>query len=130
METDPIQLKACRAYAKMMNTLDFSHLEPWLDDNLNYTSQWVFDEMNGKAHYSEYMRNKLETIKTKGERVWAEIGHTHAFSAGYCVILAQGEETNLHATLLITMNESKIQKMAMCCVPSPYDCQRIGERPL
>ncbi len=94
METEPIQLQACRAYAKMMKTLDFSHLEPWLDDNLNYTSQWVFDEMNSKAAYSEYIRTKLETIKTKGDRVLAEIGHTHAFSAGYCIILAQGEETN------------------------------------
>ena len=129
METDPIQLQACRAYAKMMNTLDFSHLEPWLDDNLKYTSQWVFDEMNGKAAYSEYICNKLNMIKEKGDRVWAEIGHTCLFSR-YYVILAQGEESNLHATLLITMNESKIQKMAMCCVPSPYDCERIGERPL
>ena len=130
METESNQLKACRAYARMMNTLDFSHLEPWLEDNLNYTSQWVFQEMNGKAVYKEYILNKLEAIKTNGDRVWAEIGYTNTFSAGYCVILAQGEETNLHATLLITMNGSKIQKMAMCCVPSSYDCQKVEEMPL
>ena len=33
---------ALRAYARMMNTLDPSHLESFLAEDFHYASQWVF----------------------------------------------------------------------------------------
>jgi len=53
----------------MMNTLDFKHLESWLTGDLTYSSQWVFENMHGKAAYSSYIRGKLDTIRKAGVRV-------------------------------------------------------------
>ncbi len=129
-DEDPVKLEACRAYARMMNTLDFSHLEPWLAENMSYGSQWVFEEMHGKQNYADYIQKKLQAIRKDGARVWAEIAYTDAFGAGPCVILAQGNETDLTATLLITLRDGKIESMHMCFVPDPRSCRRTGERPL
>ena len=42
------QAEALRAYAKMMNTLDVSALEPLLADNFTYESQAVFTPLDSK----------------------------------------------------------------------------------
>lgn len=129
-DTDPEKLEACRAYARMMNTLDFSHLETWLAEDICYESQWVFDVMCGKERFSDYIQKKLDAIRREGSRVWAEIAYTDVFGAGPCVILAQGNEDQWIATLLIQMKEEKISKMDMCFIPDPYQCRRTGERPV
>jgi hypothetical protein len=126
---DPEQLAACRAYATMVNRLDYKELEPWLHDDLIYESQWVFEEMRGKKRYARYIRGKLKTIRKMGIKTWAEIALTNAFGTGYCVILGQGSEEGWKATLLVQMLDGKIKRMDMCCVPSPHECRRTGEQP-
>ena len=128
-DCNPAKLEACRAYARMLNTLDASHLEPWLDENVKYESQWVFDEIVGKEKYLKYIRGKLRTIHEKGPPVWAEIAYTNAFGAGPCVIIAQPEKDEWVATLLLEMNGDKISRMDMCFLPSPLECRRTGEAP-
>jgi len=128
-DTDPTKLEACRAYARMMNTLNPAHIESWLAEDVKYNSQWVMAEMVGKHQYMEYITGKIQTIKATGSRVWAEIAYTHAFGSGPCVVLAQETPENLKATLLIDMTGDKICSMCMCCVPSPYECRRTGEQP-
>lgn len=129
-EPDPARLEACRAYARAMNTLDPSHLEPSLSpDDFTYSSQWVLENLRGKAAYLDYLKGKFETIKEANAPVWAEIGYTKAFGAGDCVLIAQKEHTNLVATVLIEMREGQIKKINMCGIPSPYECQRTGEYP-
>jgi len=128
-DKSPAKLEACRAYARMMNHLDFSHLEPWLDEDVKYTSQWVMDDIHGRDDYAKYIQGKLSAIRRSGKRVWAEIGYTEAFGAGPCVVLAQGTATDLAATLLVDLSGDKISSMTMCCVPSPHECRRTGEYP-
>ena len=129
-DMNPVKLEACSAYARMMNTLDFKHLEPWLAEDLTYSSQWVFEDMHGKEAYSLYIQGKLDTIRKAGMRVWAEIAYTDAFGAGPCVVLAQGTEDNLKSTMLITLCGDKISEMSMCAVPSPHECRRTGDLPI
>jgi hypothetical protein len=125
---DP-QLEACRAYARMMNTLDVSHIIPFLSDDVKYTSQWVFSEINGKQEYLNYIEPKLQTIQKSGSLVWAELAYTNVFGAGHCIVMAQGQKEKAIATLLIKMNGDRISEIAMCQIPSPAECQRTGQYP-
>lgn len=126
---NPEQLETCRAYARMMNTLDSSHLEAWLRDDLKYSSQWVFEDMHGKDHYVSYIRGKLNTIRKTGSRVWARIAYTNVFGAGHCVVLAQKSPDNMNATVLIEMKDDKIKAISMCGIPSPAECEITDEIP-
>lgn len=126
---EPTKTEACRAYARMMNNLDYSAFEPWLADDFHYVSQWVFDEITSKVAYGAYIVPKLQTIRRSGSRVWAELASTHAFGTGACVVLAQGERDNLQATLLLTMRGDKVSRADLCGIPAPQDCKRTGEIP-
>ena len=44
-DQDPVKLEACRAYARMVNTFDYSALEPWLADDMEYESQRVISKL-------------------------------------------------------------------------------------
>jgi hypothetical protein len=121
--------EACRAFARMMNNLDYSNFEPWIADDFHYASQWVFDEIDSKAGYEAYIVPKLQTIQRSGSRVFAELAFTHAFGAGPCVVLAQDKRDNLLATLLVTMRGNKVSRADLCCVPAPEECERSGEIP-
>jgi hypothetical protein len=127
--TDETKIEACRAYARMMNNLDYRALEPWLADDFHYESQWVLDEITSKAAYEAYIVPKLETIRRTGSRVWAELAFTDVFGSGPCVVLAQGERNNRQATLLVTMLANRISRMDLCCVPAPQECRLTGEIP-
>lgn len=121
------QLEACRAYARMVNTLDPSHLGPWLADDLVYNSQWVFDEMRGKQTYLHYITSKFQAIRESGSQVRAEIAYTGLLGIGSCVIVGQTE--NQAGVLVLKMEDGKIASMCMCCVPAPEECTPTGEFP-
>lgn len=129
-DADDIALEACRAYARTINTLDVTHLEPWLHKDMVYESQQVFGDIRGRRAYSRYLRGKLLAIRKKGSLIRAEIAHTNACGVGPCVILAQGSEDNWNHTLIIErMQDGKIKEMSMCLVPTPFECRRTGEQP-
>ena len=124
-----IKTEACRAYARMMNNLDYSGFEPWLTEDFHYASQWVCEEITSKAAFAAYIVPKLQTIKNSGNRVWAEIAYAETLGAGPCVVLAQGDPDDLEATLLISMRDEMISRADLCCIPRPEDCGRTGEIP-
>lgn len=128
-DMDNQQLKALRAYAKMMNTLQTEWLGPLLAENLRYNSQWVFEEMRGKQKYLEYMQGKFQTITKSGSRPHAEIGELQEYPFGPCVILAQGDKDNLVATVLVGIEDGLVAKLDMCAVPDPMAAIRTGEYP-
>jgi hypothetical protein len=122
-------LEALKAYAKMMNTLNPDHLEPFLADDLRYNSQGVFAEMRGKEEYLDYMRGKFETIANSSSYPFAEIGELTEYPFGPCVIIAQGDKENLIATVLIGIEDSLVTRIDMCAVPEPQSAVRTGEYP-
>jgi len=120
--------EALRAYAKMMNSLDASDLAPILADDFHYASQWVFDEIESKSAYLEYITPKLEALEKSGVVAWAEMGWLDR-GRRPCVVMAQGEKENLIAVVLVEVGDGKIKRLDLCGTPSPHSARRTGEYP-
>ena len=125
------ELEAIRAYAKMINTLEPSHLASMLPDDFHYASQWVMDEITDKSQYMAYITGKITTLKENGQGVWAEIGRFHSMPWGhdFGVILAQKDKRHLVATVFAGIEKGVLKRFDMCCVPPPEMAERTGEYP-
>jgi hypothetical protein len=124
------KIEALRAYARMMNTLDASHIEPLLDDDFHYASQWVLDEITSKPAYLDYIRGKLKTIAQSASPTYAELAELHpSYGGGPCLVIAQGSKDNLMATVLVAVEDGYIKRLDMCCIPPPSAAARTGEYP-
>jgi hypothetical protein len=60
------EIEALRAYARMINTLDVSHIEPLLDENVRYASQWMVGEIPSKEEFLDCMRSSMLELKRPG----------------------------------------------------------------
>lgn len=123
------QVDALRAYARMMNTLDARHIEPLLAENFHYSSQWVFAEIASKQEYLDYIRPKLEAIAKSGAKVYAEMAVLEGWGGDLCVVMAQGNPSNLVATVLAKVDGGHITRFDMSMVPAPEEATRSGEYP-
>ena len=95
-ETSQITEKeALSIYARMMHTLDSSEFESFLAEDFSYSSQKVLTDMNSKDEFIEYIRPKLEVIKKTKSAVYAELGVCPAYGHTDCLIMAQGDKSNL-----------------------------------
>ena len=113
------QAEALRAYAKMMNTLDVSALEPLLADNFTYESQAVFTPLDSKQSFLDYIRPKLVTIKNAGATVFAEMG----------MVAAYGQRQPCVGLVLARIAGGKLSRLDLCIVPQPQSAERSGEYP-
>ena len=122
---------ALRAYAKMMNKLDASHLEPFLADDFVYVSQAVFESITSKADFLAYIHPKLETIRQANALVYAEMGRIDAYGEiQTCVVTAQYDRSNLVAVVLASVDEDHLTKLCICTVaPPPEQAERSGDYP-
>ena len=118
-----------RAYARMMNTLDVSHIEPLLDEEFRYSSQWMIGEIPSKQEFLDYIKPVLESIRQSGSRTCAEIAYTNAWGHDECVVIAEGEKENLGATVFAHVKDGKIRRIDMCGDPPPSATMRSGEYP-
>ena len=57
------EVDALRAYARMMNTLDPTHLEALLAEDFVYESQVVLQPLKSKKKFLDYIYPKLKTIR-------------------------------------------------------------------
>jgi hypothetical protein len=123
--------KALEAYARMLNTLDPSHLEPWLVDGFHCSSQNVFSELESKAACMSYITGKLETLKSGGPPVFAEMGLVRAFGAVRpCVVVAQGSPDDLVGLVLGELDGDLLKRLDLCTVaPPPGAALRSGHYP-
>lgn len=121
---------ALRAYAKMMNTLDPQCLEPLLADDFIYESQHVFQPLESKQAFLDYIRPKLDTIRRAKATVYAELGTVWAYGTTRpCVILAQSDRENLVGLVLATVKGASLKRIDLCVAPLPQAAQRSGEYP-
>lgn len=123
---------ALRAYARMMNTLDADCLAPLLDDEFVYESQRVFQALESKQAFLDYIRSKLETIQRAKANVFAEMGTVVAYRGKEqpCVIVAQHDKANLVGIVLAEVDGNKLKRLDLCIVPPPQEAERSGEYPL
>ena len=123
------KVEALRAYARMMNRLDVGCIEPYLADDFCFASQMVLEELESKTEFLDYIRAKLETIRTSAFPVWAELGELLTYPGGPCVIVAQGSKDDLQATVLAEVEGTRIKRLDVCIIPSPWSAKRTGEYP-
>jgi hypothetical protein len=121
------QLEGCRAYARAMNNLDASLLEPWLSDDFVSYSQLTWDDGFNRQTYLKYIKEKLDNFKAMSYFLEAEIAYHHF--AGACVILTQHTIDVRVTTVDIKTKGGKISSTCMCVVPAPQECYRTGEIP-
>lgn len=60
-------------YAEAWNNLDAEILSPYLTDDFEYGSMYVFASINGKEDFLKYLRGKYATIKRTGSKVIAKV---------------------------------------------------------
>ena len=123
------EIDALRAYARMLNTLDISHIEPLLNDNFRYSSQWMIGEITSKQEFIDYIKPMLDSVKQSGSQVYAEIAVVQAWGHNECIVTAEGEKDNVMATVFAHVKNGKILRIDMCNVPSPSETMRTGEYP-
>ena len=85
--------------------------------------------MNSKVEFIEYIRPKLETIKKTKSSVYAELGVCPAYGHNDCLIMAQGDKSNLLGVAYASVNEGEITGLALCIVPTPDSAERSGIYP-
>ncbi len=124
------QTDALRAYARMMNTLRTEPLESLLAEDFTYESQTVFQALDSKQAFLDYIRPKLQTIARSKATVYAEMGMVSAYGNRQpCVVLAQNERTNLVGLVLAKVKDNKLMRLDLCIVPPPQTAERSGEYP-
>lgn len=101
-----IQLAA--KYAEAWNRLDASILEPYLDKDFHYASDWVFDQMPCRYEFMDYFIKKLETFSRDGVQPKAYVGRDR--KTGDVAVLLQFKELD---ALTITTNNGRITSARM-----------------
>ena len=132
MEEETSQLTekdALSIYARMLHTLDSSEFESFLSEDFSYSSQKVLTDMNSKDEFIEYVRTKLEIIKKSKSPVYAELGICPAYGHIDCLIMAQGDKSNLLGVAYASVDNGKICSLALCVVPTPDSAERSGIYP-
>ena len=56
-------------FSSCWEKLDYKIIEPYLDRDFHYISDWIFDELCGKSEYLIYLKRKLETLKKNGTQI-------------------------------------------------------------
>lgn len=106
-------------YAKCWNNLNISYIVDILDDDLEYTSQWVFETIYGKNTYLEYLNDKFTTIRNSVNIPKAELGY---YKFAYleenkpCLVLTQGD---VKVVILTEVKNGKLSKINMVGIPLP-----------
>ena len=120
---------ALSIYARMLHTFDSSEFESFLSEDFSYSSQKVLTIMNSKDEFIEYIRPKLETIKKSNSPVYAELGICSAYGHTDCLIIAQGDKSNLLGVAYASVDEGKISGLSLCIIPTPDSAKRTGIYP-
>jgi DNA-binding response OmpR family regulator len=120
---------ALRAYAAMLNTFDVSKLEPLLADDFHYSSELALVEIRTKEAFLKYITGNLKTIKSSGNRIWAEMGELSHTWPGPCVVISQGGKNDLQCIVVAKVEDGKIKRLDQRVVPLPESAERTGEYP-
>ncbi len=125
------QWELLRKIAQAWNNLDVSYIEEEVADEVIYTSQWVFESIEGKNKLLDYLQGKFATIKSRvlsdQMKLSAELA---SFTDGPCIVLKQEfKDRTDKSTLLIKTMDHKIQQIDLCFIPDPEAAKLSGEIP-
>lgn len=118
------------AFAKAWNRLNAIEFLELLDEDAHYASQWVFEELTSKDAIAEYLIEKIQTVKSSGSKVYAELGNTRSGFAGRdCVFMSQGKGMSIQAVALFAVANGRIRRCDLC-IPELLDVERTGIYPI
>jgi hypothetical protein len=111
-------------YCKCWNNLDVKIIEPYLDDEVEYNSQWVFETIIGKETYLNYLTPKFDTLKSTPDlELNAFVGYFPKEYYGIkkpCIVLTQkNSNKTIKVSILIKVKNGKISSIDMCGIPNP-----------
>lgn len=113
----PLQLAA--KYAETWKALDADIIEPYLDKDFHYSSDWVFDVMPSRYEFMNYFRGKLKTIR-KNPNIFTVKPAFNQTNGQAGVIIRQGN--NNPVIILLETREGRILGATMKeFVPKPGD---------
>ena len=104
------QKELAETVANAWNALDAKIIEPYLADDFEYESFWVFETMKGKDSYMEYLTGKYGSIKRTGSKLTAETVFQDGIDE---YVVALDQDGRRDAALQIWTSEGKITKMWM-----------------
>ncbi|MBC7523700.1 MAG: hypothetical protein H7239_04600 [Flavobacterium sp.] len=90
-------------FEKTWKVQDSSIIDPYLDDNFNYYSEWIFDFFPSKNEYIEYLAGKFKSIKESKHKIKLDIVENEI--GEYAILFDQYGEK---AIFTIKANEGRI----------------------
>ena len=124
--SDFTEQDAATAYAKAWNNLDPIEFVELLAEDAHYASQYVFDEIEGKEAFTEYLAGKFKTVRNSESEVSADLAVIQKPYPGKpCTILVQGYNTSV---VTFEVSNGKINRFDLC-MPELFDVQMAGDCP-
>jgi hypothetical protein len=121
---------AVKAYARMMNTRNLEHFEPYIADDIELKSQVQAEPVQGKKAFLEHLAKNLEKVADDAP-VWAEIGEIHKTGRTRpCAVLSQYSRENMVASATVEIEGGKVKRLNLFFIPSPEEAKRSGEFPV
>lgn len=123
------EYQAVKAYARMMNTRNLEHFEPFIAEDIEFKSQVQAEPIHGKEELLEHLEKNLAKIADDAP-VWAELGEIHKSGRTRpCAVLSQYSRDNMVASATVELKGDKISRLNLFFIPSPEEAKRSGEFP-
>jgi len=122
-------------FAKAWNRLDPEEFLALLAPEARYASQWVFDELIGASAISDYLRNKMRTVRAHSPndpnaRVRVEVGRiAHGEADRPCAFMTQGHGDKVQAAVLFEISEGRVSRYDLG-IPQLVGAVRTGIFPV
>lgn len=117
---------AAFAFSRAWNRLEPDLFLTLLAPEARYASQWVFDELVGSTTIAEYLRGKMNVVKSHANNASAcvrvEIGRANGRP---CALMAQGISDEAKAAVLFDVGDGKVVRYDLC-IPQVVGAEGTG----
>ena len=115
---------ALSAYARMINTMNVSHIADLLSDNFQYKSQLVLNDISCKTDYLTFINATLNAIADSEVNVQAELGRYGHL--GDCVIVMRGGSMSIPNVILAKVENNHLTLLEVIIAPNIEQIKRSG----
>lgn len=121
--------EAIKGYARMMNTRNLNHFEPFIAEDIELNSQIQAEPVQGRQDFLDYLAKHLEKIADDAP-MWAQLGEIHKSGRTRpCAVLSQYSQENMVATATVEITGDKVSRLNLFFIPSPENAKLSGEYP-
>jgi len=115
---------ALSAYARMINTMNVSHITDLLSDHFQYKSQLVLNDISCKTDYLTFINATLKAIADSEVDVQAELGRYGHL--GDCVIVMRGGSMSIPNVVLAKVENNHLTLLEVIIAPNIEQIKRSG----